>query len=85
MVKVRRTLLSALTLIDNKVTVIVGNEIQEFDRTQIIAIAEGTKLWKGKISLGANIRGGNTDLVDATFSGNVMRRTAGSRCRGLYR
>ena len=73
------TVIGILTLIDHKVTVTVGNDTQEFDRKQIIAIAEGTKLWKGKLSLGANIRSGNTDLVDATFSANVMRRTTESR------
>jgi hypothetical protein len=76
---VPNTVIGILTLIDNKVTITAGNEMQEFDRKQIIAIAEGTKLWKGKISLGANIRTGNTDLVDATFSANLMRRTAESR------
>jgi hypothetical protein len=73
------TVIGILTIIDNKVTVTVGNEIQEFDRKQILAITEGTKLWKGKISLGANIRSGNTNIADATGSVNVMRRTAESR------
>lgn len=78
------TVIGILNLVDDKATVRVGDKVQEFDRGQIISIAEGTKLWKGKISLGANVRGGNTDLVDSTFLANVMRRTARSRIVADY-
>ena len=73
------TVIGVLVLVDDKVTVTVGDEVQQFDRAQVISIAEGKKRWKGKISLGANIRGGNTDLVDASLLANAMRRTARSR------
>jgi hypothetical protein len=73
------TVMGKLNLVDDKVEITVGNEVLEFDRDQIITIAEGTKLWKGKISLGANIRGGNSDQVDATAMAAVKRRTARSR------
>ena len=73
------TVIGKLDLADDRIEITVGNEVQEFDRDQIIAIAEGAKLWKGKISIGANIRGGNSDLVDSTAMANVKRRTARSR------
>jgi hypothetical protein len=73
------TVIGTLNLVDDKVTITVGNEVREFDRAQIIAIAEGAKLWSGKISLGANIQGGNSDLVNSTILANVKRRTARSR------
>jgi hypothetical protein len=73
------TVIGTLTLVDDKVTITVGNEVREFDRARIIAIAEGTKLWSGKISWGANIQGGNSDLVNSTILANVKRRTARSR------
>ena len=73
------TVIGVLDLVNDRVTIRVGDEVQTFDRAQVISIAEGTKLWKGKISLGANVRGGNTDVVDSTLLANVMRRTARSR------
>jgi hypothetical protein len=78
------TVIGTLNLVDDKVTITVGNEVREFDRAQIIAIAEGAKLWSGKISLGVNIQGGNSDLVNSTILANVKRRTARSRFVAEY-
>ena len=73
-----------VTLIDNKVIMTVGDETREFDRNQIISIAQASKekerdLWSANISVGANIRGGNTDTIDANLRANVKRLTATSR------
>ena len=73
-----------VTLVDNKVIMTVGDETREFDRNQIISIAQASKekerdLWSANISVGANIRGGNTDTIDANLRANVKRLTATSR------
>ncbi len=73
-----------VTLIDNKVIMSVGDETREFKRSQIISIAQARdkkerNLWSANISLGANIRGGNTETVDTNLSANVKRLTATSR------
>ena len=36
-------------------------------------------MWTGKISLGVNVRSGNSDLVDSSFIANARRRTAENR------
>jgi hypothetical protein len=77
------TVIGVLTMIDTKIIVANGDEVLEFDREQIVSIAEGATreidLWTGKISFGANLRGGNSDLTDSSFLANARRRTAVSR------
>ncbi|MPY26018.1 DUF481 domain-containing protein [Shewanella sp. YLB-07] len=55
----------------------------EFDRTQIMTIIAGEQTeanyWSSKISLGANLRSGNTDQVDYSAIANALRRTTESR------
>jgi putative salt-induced outer membrane protein YdiY len=73
-----------VTLIDNKVIMTVGDETREFERSQIISIAKAREkkereLWSASITLGANIRGGNTETVDSNLQINLKRLTATSR------
>lgn len=72
-----------VNMIGDKVTVTVGDETREFRRDQILSIAQADKkekdLWSGNVSLGANIRGGNTDTVDWNLRAIAKRRTALSR------
>ena len=72
-----------LTMIDDKITMTEGNETREFKRNQLISIAQADKkeidLWTASISLGANIRGGNTETTDLNLQANARRRTASSR------
>jgi putative salt-induced outer membrane protein YdiY len=73
-----------VNLVDNKVIMTVGDGTREFERSQIISIAQADKkterdLWSANISLGANIRGGNTETVDANLRANAKRLTATSR------
>jgi hypothetical protein len=73
-----------VTLVDNKVIMTVGDETREFKRNQIISIAPAKDkkerdLWTADITLGANIRGGNTETVDTNLRANVKRLTATSR------
>lgn len=77
------TVIGVLHLVDNKAKLTAGNETLEFDRNKIISIAKGSTkvadLWSGKIALGINARGGNSDLLDSSLSGNAKRRTSNSR------
>jgi len=77
------TVIGVLHLVDNRVKLTAGEQSLEFDRNRIISIAKGSTkaadLWSGKIALGINARGGNSDLLDSSLSGNVKRRTPKSR------
>ena len=78
-----KTAIGKLHLVGNKVTVSSGDQVFEFDRNRIVSIAKGSTkeadLWTGKISLGVNVRSGNSDLVDSSFIANARRRTAENR------
>ncbi|WP_227006620.1 DUF481 domain-containing protein [Shewanella donghaensis] len=56
---------------------------QEFDTSQILTIIAGTQsesnYWSSKISLGANLRSGNTDQIDYNAIAKTVRRTTESR------
>ncbi|BAJ01577.1 DUF481 domain-containing protein [Shewanella violacea] len=56
---------------------------EEFDSTQIMTIIAGKQTeanyWSSKVSLGANLRSGNTDQVDYSAIANTRRRTTESR------
>jgi len=72
-----------LTMIGDKIIMTQGDETTEFKRNQLISIAQTDKkeidLWSASISLGANIRGGNTETTDLNLQANAKRRTASSR------
>ncbi|MCH4296239.1 DUF481 domain-containing protein [Shewanella sp. 3B26] len=59
-----------------------------FDRSQILTIIAGTQTeanyWSGKMSLGANLRSGNTDQIDYSATANIKRRTTESRLNSDY-
>jgi len=77
------TVVGQLTMVDDLVTVTLGDEKKTYQRSQIISIAEGSDdeldLWSGKLSYGANIRSGNSDLVDMNTNLSASRRTAETR------
>ena len=72
-----------LTLIGDKVIMTQGDETREFKRNQLVSIAQTDKkeidLWSFSISLGLNVRGGNTETTDLNMQANAKRRTASSR------
>ena len=72
-----------LVVYENEAQLINGGSTREFTRQRIISIAETGeneyKLWKGEVSLGANIQKGNSDLVGATILFSTYRRTTNSR------
>jgi hypothetical protein len=66
-----------------KVIVTAGDERQEFDRSQLVAIAPGAPreidYWSAKISLGFNLTRGNTEQTQWTTAANVKRLTSATR------
>ncbi|MGI2260180.1 DUF481 domain-containing protein [Shewanella sp. GXUN23E] len=60
----------------------------EFDPGQIMTIIAGEQseanYWSAKISLGANIRSGNTDQIDYSARAKTTRRTTESRFNADY-
>ncbi len=72
-----------LRVTEDKIFVTVGEEIQEFERNKLIAIAIGEpkeiSYWTAKISLGLNVSSGNTDQVQYNAKMDIRRRTSKSR------
>ncbi len=77
------TVVGTLRVTENKVIVTVGKEKQEFERNQLISIAYGEPkeigYWSAKISLGLDVREGNSDQINYSASVNAQRRTSESR------
>jgi putative salt-induced outer membrane protein YdiY len=70
------------------VTIRRGEYEVKVPRSRVISIAEGREkkwnYWSGEISLGINMRGGNTKSTDLTMMANLLRRTAQSRFSADY-
>lgn len=68
----------------------VENEegIHHFNRRNLIAVVDGVEqrrnYWTGNVSLGINIRAGNSDTIDTTLMANLKRRTTRSRLNADY-
>jgi hypothetical protein len=72
-----------LQVTEDKVFVGVGEDRQEFERSQLVAIAPGApreiNYWSGKLSLGLNFTRGNTVQTQWSTTANVKRRTSATR------
>jgi len=69
--------------IDGETIRVMGDEDQEFKRSELITIAAGApkeiNFWGGKVMIGFNVREGNTDIVETTFDARFVRRTVKNR------
>lgn len=72
-----------LTIKENKVMLQDGENEYTFQRSELVAIADGVErerdLWSGSISMGVNARGGNSETIDSNLMFNIKRRRASSR------
>jgi len=72
----------------NKVIIISNGASRQFPRNQLVSIAQsGQKeidLWSGDVTLGTNIKKGNTQSVDFSLLAHAKRRTASSRIKLDY-
>ena len=67
----------------DRVMIVAAGESQEFNRADVISIAQGvpkeSNYWSAKFTLGLNISQGNSDRQDLNLALNAKRRTADSR------
>ena len=67
---------------------VMGAEDRSFPRTEILTITAGapkeSNYWSGKITLGANIREGNTEQVEFSSKASIKRRTPKNRVNFDY-
>ena len=67
----------------DRVKVIVGDEEHEYSRDQLVAITVSTERerdrWSGDITLGINIRQGNSESIEYNMLAGIERRTPNSR------
>jgi hypothetical protein len=72
-----------LQISGDKVTITNGENVQEFDRFDLISLTPSGKkeadLWAIKFTLGLNVRSGNTEQLDYNSKFGAKRRTAKSR------
>ena len=78
-----RTIYGLLTILGEKATIGSGADAAVIERSYIISIAKGAERerdrWTGRLSIGINVRTGNSDLSDSTIQARAERRRAISR------
>ena len=73
-----------------KTTVIVtnGDDVQEFDRSQLVSFITGgeeeSDFWSAKLTLGLIVRSGNSDQIDYSAKASIKRQTSFSRFLADY-
>jgi hypothetical protein len=77
-----------LSIANGKLVVTRGETVLEFDRSHIISFAQGeareSNYWSGRVTLGFNLRKGNTNQLDYSAKANIKRRTARTRMNINY-
>jgi len=78
-----QTVVGRLWLKGDRAELISGTEVREFNRYQLISVAKigehELDLWSGKLSFGANIKRGNSNIADGNLTYTSRRRTSKSR------
>ena len=77
------TVFGTLHLTEDRVLVTVGEDTQEFTRSELISIASYGEReimrWSGKIDLGANVSRGNSEQTQYTAKATIRRLTTATR------
>jgi hypothetical protein len=75
-------------LVEGNSVVLIGEENQEFERSRVVAITAGEpkeiNYWSAKVTLGANIREGNSNLAETNANVSIKRVTVKNRLRFDY-
>ncbi len=70
-------------LLEDASVKVVGDAPQQFERAELLSITAGVprerNYWDGTVSLGGNLRGGNTKEIEANAYVNLQRRTVENR------
>jgi putative salt-induced outer membrane protein YdiY len=76
-------LLIGKLFIDGEVVRVMGEQDRRIRRTEILSITAGApkeiNFWSGKVTLGLNVRRGNSDVIEANGSAKFRRRTVRNR------
>jgi hypothetical protein len=79
----REPIVGRIWLDGDRVTVLVNEVEQEFTRSELIAITVSAERerdrWSGNVSLGINVREGNSEFVEYNMLAGIERRTPQSR------
>jgi len=74
--------------IDGDVVRVIGEQDRRIRRTEILSITAGEpkeiNFWSGKVTLGLNVRQGNSDIVEMNSSLKFQRRTVRNRASIEY-
>jgi len=74
--------------LEGKTVRVMGEEDQSFQRSDLLTMTAGapkeSNYWAGKITLGANIREGNTEQVEWSSKASIKRRTPKNRINFDY-
>ena len=70
-------------VIDGTTVQIVGDTTQQFNRSELVSITPGERkersYWSGNVTLGFNLREGNSEQIEANMLAGIRRRTVTSR------
>jgi hypothetical protein len=79
----REVLVGRLFIDGDVVRVILGEQDRRVSRREILSITAGEpreiNFWSGKVTLGLNVRKGNSDIVEMNSSARFRRRTVRNR------
>jgi len=85
---VNREILVGKLFIDGDVVRVIGEQDRRISRTEILSITAGApkeiNFWSGKVSIGLNIRRGNSDTFELNSSLKFQRRTVKNRATLEY-
>jgi len=80
---VNREILIGKLFIDGDVVRVIGEQDRRVTRSEILSITAGApkeiNFWSGKVTLGLNVRRGNSDVIEANGSAKFRRRTVRNR------
>jgi putative salt-induced outer membrane protein YdiY len=75
-------------IVDDAITIRTGEEVQTFDRADLISIVAGRprerNYWSGDLGFGLTARSGNSNQSDLSLNGSLMREDALTRSRATY-
>lgn len=75
-------------LVDGDTVRVMGEQDWEYERSQVLSMTAGApkewNYWSAKVSVGLNIRSGNTDQIEYNTSAKFMRRTPTNRINFDY-
>lgn len=83
------TVVGIVKIVDDRVFIITGEEVREFNRSRLVTIAPGEEeeisYWSSAVSISLDVNKGNSDQTDLSSTVRTQRRTTASRFLIDYR